>query len=121
MAREATMVGLGAATLLYGYSSLFSDGTWKLKYGNGVWAMEGPPSAGAGLTVGSVIFYTQGGGADVLRHELTHVPQWGAYGTQGFWNNYTRQVSVFGYYGAPFEAEAYCYGSGSGACSGSGH
>ncbi|MCU1349802.1 MAG: hypothetical protein JWO56_2832, partial [Acidobacteria bacterium] len=56
--------------------------------------------------------------ADVLQHELTHVPQWGAYGSQGFWSGYSRQVSVFGYQGSPFEAEAYCYGANHGTCGG---
>lgn len=119
-AREANLIGLGAATLLYGYSSLFADSRWKLKYDNGVWMMEGVPSKGEGLTLGNVIFYTRGDGSDVLQHELTHVPQWGAYGSQGFWNNYTRQTSTFGYYRAPFEAEAYCYGDNHATCSGSG-
>ncbi|MEI6641973.1 MAG: FG-GAP-like repeat-containing protein [Novosphingobium sp.] len=110
-AREATLIGLGAGTVLAGYAYLANKPAVKFSMNEaGLFVFENAGAGpGAGLTLGNTILYTpeSSGGRKTLNHEIRHTAQWGAFGTGGFFREYGRQVELHGYCNAPFEVEGY--------------
>lgn len=110
-AREATLIGLGAGTVLAGIAYLANKPAVKFSMNeSGLFVFENAGAgAGTGLTLGNTILYTPepAGGTETLHHEIRHTPQWGAFGTRGFFREYGRQVELHGYCNAPFEVEGY--------------
>lgn len=109
-AREATLIGLGAGTVLAGVAYLANMPAVKFSMKEtGLFVFENASlGAGAGLTLGNTILYTPASSGDgTLNHEIRHTAQWGVFGTRGFFREYGRQVELHGYCNAPFEVEGY--------------
>jgi hypothetical protein len=109
-AREATLIGLGAGTVLAGVAYLANMPAVKFSMKEtGLFVFENASlGAGAGLTLGNTILYTPASSGDgTLNHEIRHTAQWGVCGTRGFFREYGRQVELHGYCNAPFEVEGY--------------